>query len=307
MRKANRIAFGETLVELAKENPNILVVDADVAKSTGTLTFKEAHPDKFINVGIAEQNMVGVAAGLATCGKIPFAVTFGVFASMRAVEQVRNSVCYTKLNVKIVGTHGGLETGQDGGTHQAIEDIAIIRSLPNIQLFVPSTPNQTVFLTKVAASINGPVYLRFGKDPTDEFYSSKEEFPIGKSKVLDNGSDITVIACGNMVHVAVEAAELLKKDGVHARVIDMYSLKPIDEEEIIKAAKETAGIITIEDHTIIGGLGGGVCEVTATSHPAKVIRIGLQDRFGRSGDSKSLHILYGLTAENIVKAAKSIC
>ena len=306
MTIANRVAYGATLIELARENPDIVVLDADVGKSTGTIQFKKAVPDRFIDVGIAEQNMIGVAAGLASCGKIPFAATFGVFASMRAVEQLRNAACYTRLNVKVAGTHAGLETGPDGATHQAIEDIAIIRSLPNMTLFAPSTPNASRKLTRLAAAIDGPVYLRFGKDPAEELYPDTEEFPLGGSKVLRDGRDAAVFACGNMVVVALEAAKILEGRGKKVRVIDMYSLKPLDEAAIIRAAEETRGIVTIEDHSVIGGLGGAVCEVTAAKRPARVVRIGLQDKFGRSGDAKGLHELYGLTAKSVVDAVEAL-
>ncbi len=306
MTIANRVAYGDTLIELARENPDIVVLDADVGKSTGTIQFKKAVPDRFIDVGIAEQNMIGVAAGLASCGKIPFAATFGVFASMRAVEQLRNAACYTRLNVKVAGTHAGLETGPDGATHQAIEDIAIIRSLPNMTLFAPSTPNASRKLTRLAAAIDGPVYLRFGKDPAEELYPDTEEFPLGGSKVLRDGRDAAVFACGNMVVVALEAAKILEGRGKKVRVIDMYSLKPLDETAIIRAAEETRGIVTIEDHSVIGGLGGAVCEVTAAKRPARVVRIGLQDKFGRSGDAKGLHELYGLTAKSVVDAVEAL-
>lgn len=303
---ANRVAYGDTLVELAGENPDIVVLDADVCKSTGTIQFKKALPERFVDVGIAEQNMIGMAAGLASCGKIPFAATFGVFTSMRAVEQIRNAVCYTKLNVKIAGTHAGLETGPDGATHQAIEDMAIIRSIPNIVLLVPSTPNASRKLTRLAASIVGPVYLRFGKDPAEELYPDAEDFPLGGSKQLRDGADGTIIACGNMVVKALEAAKILEGQGKKVRVIDMYSIKPIDEEAIIRAARETKGIVTIEDHSIIGGLGGAVCEVVTAKRPVKVVRIGLKDIFGRSGDAKGLHELYGLTAKSIVDAVGTL-
>jgi transketolase len=306
MSIANRVAYGETLVELAKENPQIVVVDADAGKATGSLVFKQAFPDRFIDVGIAEQNMVGVSAGLASCGKIPFAATFGVFTSMRAVEQIRNATCYTNLNVKIAGTHAGLETGADGGTHQAIEDIAIIRSIPNMRLFVPSTPNASRKLTRLAASLEGPVYLRFGKEVAEELYPDDEDFPIGGSKQLREGGDAAIIACGNMVVVALEAAKILEERGKKVRVIDMYSIKPIDEDAIVRAARETKGIVTVEDHSIIGGLGGAVCEAVADKAPARVLRIGLKDLFGRSGDMKGLHKLYGLTAENIVEAVMKL-
>jgi transketolase len=302
MTLANRLAYGETLIELAKENPNIVVLDADVSGSTGIRQVKEALPDRFITVGIAEQNMMGIAAGMASCGKIAFATTFGVFASMRAVEQVRNAICYTKLNVKIAGTHAGIETGPDGATHQAIEDMAIIRSIPNIKLLVPSTPNATRKLTRVAAALDGPVYLRFGKNPAEEFYAEDEEFPLGGSKQLRDGRDATIIACGSMLGVALMAADDLAKRRTGVRVIDMYSIKPIDEAAIIRAATETAGIVTIEDHNVIGGLGGAVCEVTATRCPTRVIRIGLQDVFGHSGDFAGLCVLYGLTPEKLIEA-----
>jgi transketolase len=306
MTIANRVAYGDTLIELAKENPNIVVLDADVSKSTGTAQFKKPFPDRFITVGIAEQNMMGLAAGLASCGKIPFAATFGVFASMRAVEQVRNAICYTKLNVKIAGTHAGTETGPDGATHQAIEDIAIIRSIPNIILLVPSTPNATRKLTRAAAVIDGPVYLRFGKDPAEEFYAEGEEFPVGGSKQLRDGRDATIIACGNMLAVALRAADELARRGTQVRVIDMYSIKPIDEAAILRSAAETRGIVTIEDHNVLGGLGGAVSEVTATHHPTRVIRVGLQDVFGHSGDAAGLRALYGLTPEKLIEAVGSL-
>jgi transketolase len=306
MSIANRVAFGETLVELGKENPQIVVVDADAGKASGTIVFKQAFPDRFIDVGIAEQDMIGVSAGLASCGKIPFAATFGVFTSMRAVEQIRNAACYTKLNVKVAGTHAGLETGQDGGTHQAIEDIAIIRSLPNMKLFVPATPNATRKLTRLAAALDGPVYLRFGKEAAEELYPESEEFPAGGSKQLKDGGDAAIIACGNMVVVALGAAKKLEALGKKVRVIDMYSIKPIDEDAIVRAARETKGIVTVEDHSIIGGLGGAVCEVVADKAPARVLRIGLKDLFGRSGDMKGLHKMYGLTEENIVETVMKL-
>jgi transketolase len=303
---ANRVAFGDTLVELAKENPNIVVLDSDVGKSTGTIQFKKAFPDRFITVGIAEQNMMGMAAGLASCGKIPFAATFGVFTSMRAVEQVRNAICYTKLNVKIAGTHSGIETGPDGATHQAIEDMAIIRSIPNIKLLVPSTPNASRKLTRVAAATDGPVYLRLGKDPAEEFYPDDEEFPLGGSKQLRDGKVATIIACGGMLAVALTAADELAKRGTSVGVIDMYTIKPIDEGAIVRAATETGGIVTIEDHNVIGGLGGAVCEVTAARRPTRVVRVGLQDVFGHSGDSAGLRVLYGLTPEKLIEAVDSL-
>jgi transketolase len=306
MTLANRLAYGETLIELAGEDPHIVVLDADVSGSTGIRQVKEAFPDRFITVGIAEQNMMGIAAGMASCGKIAFATTFGVFASMRAVEQVRNAICYTNLNVKIAGTHAGIETGPDGATHQAIEDMAIIRSIPNIKLLVPSTPNATRKLTRVAAATDGPVYLRFGKNPSEEFYTKDEEYPLGGSKQLRDGDAATIIACGSMLAVALKAADELIKRKTRVRVIDMYSVKPIDESAIIRSAMETGGIVTIEDHNVIGGLGGAVSEITATHYPTRVIRIGLQDVFGHSGDFAGLRVLYGLTPEKLIEAVDNL-
>ena len=303
---ANRIAYGETLVELAKENQNIVVLDADASKSTGTKIVLEEMPERFVQCGIAEQNMTGIAAGMAACGKIPFLATFAVFTCMRAVEQVRNTVCYSDLNVKIAGTHAGLETGGDGGTHQAIEDIAIMRAIPNMRVLVPSTPNCTRKLTRVAAETYGPFYIRLGKDPTPEFYEKSEEFHLGGSRELVSGNDAAVFACGDMVSKAVEAAAILKEEGIHVRVIDCYSIKPIDEEAIIRAAEETGKIITVEDHNIYGGLGGAVAEVLCERAPARLRRIGMEDVFGRSGLAPDLYRIFGLTPENITAAVKSM-
>ncbi len=303
---ANRIAYGQTLVELAKENPNLVVLDADASKSTGTKEFLDEVPERFFQCGIAEQNMTGIAAGMAACGKVPFLATFAVFTCMRAVEQVRNTVCYSNLNVKIAGTHAGLETGGDGGTHQALEDIAIMRALPHMTVLVPSTPNCTGKLTREAAETYGPFYIRLGKDPAQELYGDGEEFPLGGSKELTHGNDAAIIACGDMVARAVEAAGLLAKEGIHARVIDLYSIKPIDEQAIVRAAKETRGIVTVEDHNIYGGLGGAVAEVLCEQAPARLVRVGMRDVFGRSGNPDELYKLFGLTPEKIVQAVKSL-
>lgn len=303
---ANRTAYVNALMDMAKTDRRIMVVDVDVANSLGTVPFRQAYPEQFVEVGIAEQNMIGVATGLSACGKIPFAGTFGVFTSLRAIEQIRNSVCYTGFNVKAVGSHSGLETGLDGGTHQTIEDISVLRSLPNMKVLVPSTPNQTYKLTKLAAYTDGPVYIRLGKDPQEEFYSEDEDFAWGGSKELRSGNYTTVIACGRTLEIAIEAADMLKAQGKDIRVIDMYSIKPIDKEAIIRAAKETRGIITIEDHTVLGGLGGAVSEVVCENAPAKVLRLGLQDMFGRSGHMKSLYELYGITSAKIIEAVNSL-
>lgn len=303
---ANRIAYGETLVELIKENRDILVLDADACKSTGTACVRDQVPENFVQCGIAEQNMMGVAAGLAYQGKIPFAATFSVFTCMRAVEQIRNSICYVNANVKVCGTHSGLETGGDGGTHQGIEDIAIMRSLPNMVVLAPSTPKCTRQLTRGMAAHVGPCYMRVGKDNSPEIYEGEETFTIGGSQVVCEGTDVTVIACGNMVWRSVEAAKMLAKKGISARVIDMYSIKPIDKDAIIKAAKETKGILTVEDHNVLGGLGGAVTEVVAEYSPAKVLRMGLQDVFGRSGNPDKLYEMYHLTPEDIAENAEKL-
>lgn len=303
--KSNRVVYGDTLVELAAERPELVVLDADVAKSTGTSQFGEAYPDRFVNVGIAEQNMVGMAAGMATCGKLPFIATFGVFTSMRAVEQLRNAVCYPNLNVKVAATHSGLETGEDGATHQSLEDISIIRSIPNIRLLVPSTPVATRSLTRLAADTAGPFYLRFGKADAPEFYKEGETFPLGKSKQLTEGDDATILAIGNTLEVALDAAKALEAEGIKVRVLDMYSLKPYDEQAILKAARETKGLVTIEDHSIIGGLGGIVSEAIAGKVCVPLIKLGVKDVFGRSGTKSELFELFGLTAGKVADVVRS--
>lgn len=304
---ANRVAMGNRLAELGKADEKIVIVESDIAGSVNFGPFIEAFPERHFDCGIAEQNMVGVAAGMASCGYIPFVASFAVFASMRALDQVRNALCYNHFKVVVVGSHAGLETGPDGATHQAVEDVAIMRAVPNITVLVPSTPNMTMALTTASAYCEGPVYLRLGRDKVPEFYDEKEEFPIGKSKTLKEGSDITIMANGTMVSVSLKAAEELEKQGVSARVVDMYSIKPFDAEAVLKAANETKGIITVEDHSIIGGLGGAVCETVAENGLAcKVRRIGVQDKLGKSGASADLFKMYGLTSENVAQAAKEL-
>ncbi|HWQ61043.1 MAG TPA: transketolase family protein [Negativicutes bacterium] len=304
--EANRVAFGKALVEAGQKNGRIVALDADLGKATNSIKFKAAFPERYLDCGIAEQNMIGIAAGLATAGKIPFASTFAVFASMRAVEQLRNSVCYPNLNVKVVGTHAGIEIGGDGASHQAVEDVAITRSIPNLTVLVPSDHVATKKLVAVMAEHRGPVYMRLGRDENEAIYGEDETFAIGGSKLLTPGDDVAIIAMGTMVYKAIEAQKLLATQGICARVIDMYSIKPLDERAILAAARETKGIVTVEDHTVLGGLGSAVCEVVAASQPTRVLRIGIQDKFGRSGTAEELFVAYGLTAENIVKAAKSI-
>lgn len=302
----NRQAYGETLIELAKANPDIVLVDTDVEKSNGTHEFRNLYPDRFFIAGIAEQNAAGVAAGLASCGKTAFMATFAVFTSMRACEQIRNAVCYGNFNVKAVGTHAGIETGADGPTHQAVEDIAIMRAIPNQRVLCPATPNATRCLTTLMAETYGPFYMRFGKDPVPELYDKDEEFPLGGSKTLRSGDDAAIIACGSMVALAMQAADELAQQGRQVRVIDMYSIKPADQQAIVAAARETKGIVTLEDHSIIGGLGGCVAEITAAQAPAKVVRLGLQNTFGLAGNSGELRTLFGLTADAVVQAVNSL-
>ncbi|WP_349255154.1 transketolase family protein [Sporomusa sp.] len=304
--EANRIAYGKALAELGKVNDKIVVLDADLGKATNTIKFKDVAPDRYLDCGIAEQNMIGIAAGLATTGKIAFASTFAVFASLRALEQVRNSICYPNLNVKVVATHAGIETGGDGASHQAIEDIATMRCLPNMKVLVPSDHISTNKLVKVLSEEYGPMYMRVGRDANEALYAADEQFFIGGSKELVSGDYATVIACGTMVYQAREAASKLAAEGINIRVIDMYSIKPLDEAAIIKAAKETKGIVTIEDHNIIGGLGSAVCEVVSFAAPTKVIRLGVQDKFGRSGSANELFQFYGLTADAIMDAVKTL-
>jgi transketolase len=304
--QANRFVYGNTLHELAKKDPRIVIVDSDTTKTLNYESFVKEFPERRFSCGIAEQNMVSVAAGLATCGLIPVAGSFAVFTSMRALDQVRNGVCYNNFNVKLIGSHAGLETGPDGATHQAIEDIAIMRSLPNMKVLAPSTPMMTKALTELAVYTDGPVYLRFGKEPNQEWYAEGTVFPLGGSQELHQGDDAAIIACGRMVEQALDAAKLLAVKGITARVIDMYSIKPIDTEAIIRAARETKGIVTVEDHSVLGGLGGAVCEITAARHPARVIRVGVNDVFGRSGAAAALFEKFGLTPGKIVQAVESL-
>jgi len=299
-------AFGEVLTAMAKENRDIVLVDTDMYLACGAEPMMKAVPDQIFNVGIAEQNCFNVAAGLAMCGKTAVAVSFAVFTSTKAADQLRNTVCYNDLNVKSIGTHSGLETGEDGGTHQALEDIAILRTFPNMKIFSPSTPEQTRKLTRIMLETYGPFYLRLTRSPAKELYDSDTEFKLGGSYRFGDGTDASILAHGNMVVKALEAQEQLKKAGINVRVYDMYSIKPIDEEAILSAAKETKGLVCVEDHSTYGGMGGCVSEVTASKLPTKVLRIAVEDKYGRSGDTEGLFKMYGLTVENIIKAVKSL-
>ncbi len=303
---ANRAVYGDTLWELAKTDGKIVVVDSDCIGPLNYQRFVEDYPERFFECGIAEQDMVSTAAGLASCGLTAFCASFAVFSSMRALDQVRNQVCYNNLNVKIIGTHCGVETGYDGATHQSIEDLSIMRAIPNLVVLAPSTPVMTGRLTRIMADTFGPFYMRFGRNKNEEIYTVDDTFKIGGSKRIYDGDAVTVMTHGSLLPAAKEAVEALRGEGIHARLSDMYSIKPIDTEEIEAAAKETAFILTVEDHSIIGGLGGAVCEYTAEHCPCRVVRIGMNDVFGRAGTTADLYRLYGLTAKDIVGKIKGL-
>lgn len=298
---ATRQSYGEALAELGKENEKIVVLDADLSKTTKTEIFAKQFPERFFDVGIAEQNLIGTAAGMATCGLIPYASSFAVFATGRAYDQIRNSIAYPKLNVKICATHSGVTAGEDGATHQMIEDISMMRTLPNMTVLSTSDDIQTKWAVKEIAKIEGPVYLRLGRLPVPVVYDENTKFELGKGYQFGEGKDAAVIATGVCVAESLKAQEELKKQGIDIRVIDIHTIKPIDKEMILKAAKETKKIITIEDHSIIGGLGTAVCEVLAEEYPTKVIRLGVQDTFGTSGKGEELMKYFGITAENIIQ------
>lgn len=302
---ATREAYGKALAELGNKNKNVIVLDADLSKSTKTADFKKAHGDRFFNMGIAEGNMMGVAAGLSTCGKIPFVSTFAMFAAGRAFEQIRNSICYPNLNVKVCATHAGLTVGEDGASHQAIEDLALMRSIPGMTVINPSDAVETEAVINAIAEFNGPCYVRLGRAAVSTINGNAEyKFEIGKGVELKSGKDATIIATGIMVEAALEAQKTLAEAGVDVRVINIHTIKPIDADMIIKAAKETGVIITAEEHNIIGGLGSAVAEVVTEACPVPVLRVGVKDTFGESGKPNELLEAYGLTAKDIVNAVK---
>ncbi|NEZ46717.1 transketolase family protein [Clostridium niameyense] len=302
---ATREAYGKTLAKLASENPKIVVLDADLSKSTKTAEFKKVCPERFINMGIAEANMMGVAAGLSTCNKIPFASTFAMFATGRAFEQIRNSICYPKLNVKVCATHAGITVGEDGASHQSVEDISLMRSIPNMTVVCPSDAVETEAAIRAIAEYNGPCYVRLGRSGVPVINDNKEyKFELGKGVQLKEGKDATIVATGIMVNEALQASELLAKEGINVAVINIHTIKPFDREIITKAAKDTGLIITAEEHNIIGGLGSAVCETVSETSPVPVLRVGIKDTFGESGKPDELLKAYGLTAENIIEAVK---
>lgn len=300
-KKATRESYGEALEEIGVEDLKVVVLDADLSGATKTNIFGKKFPERFFDMGIAEQDMVGTAAGLATCGKIPYVSSFAVFLAGRTYDQIRASVAYPKLNVKLCATHAGITVGEDGATHQMLEDISLMRTLPNMTVISVSDDTETKWAVRKIKEINGPVYLRLSRMAIPRIYTEDQEFEIGKGIQIGEGRDATVIATGVTVIEALKAQEELKEKNINIRVIDMHTIKPIDKEIVIKAAQETEKIITIEDHSVIGGLGSAVMEVLSENYPKKVIRLGIQDTFGESGKADLLMKKYGITSENIVK------
>ena len=302
---ATRESYGNCLVELGAKYPEIVVLDADLAESTKTVYFKKAYPDRFFDCGIAEQNMVAVAAGLATCGKIPFCSSFAMFASGRAFDQVRNGVAYPKLNVKICATHAGITVGEDGATHQCLEDMGIMRTIPNMVVLNPGDDVEAKAALRAAAEHKGPVYMRFGRAPVPVLFDANTfQFEIGKGQILCEGSDVTIVATGIMLEAALNAKQLLANEGISAEVIDICTIKPIDRDLLLASAAKTGAVVTAEEHNIIGGLGSAVAEILCECLPVPMRRVGVEDQFGRSGKVPALLEFYGLTAENIVRKAK---
>ncbi|MDL2327117.1 transketolase family protein [Ruminococcaceae bacterium OttesenSCG-928-A11] len=302
---ATRDSYGKALVELGAKHNNVVVLDADLSEATKSGMFKEAYPDRFFNTGIAEQNMMGVAAGLSTTGLVPFASTFAMFAAGRAFEQVRNSIGYPHLNVKIGATHGGLSVGEDGASHQCNEDFALMRVIPGMTVICPADDVEARQVVNAAYAVDGPVYMRFGRLAVPVFHDESYTFEIGKGEVVRDGADATIIACGLMVYEAMMAAEALAKDGLNLRVINMATIKPLDEALVLKAARETGRIITAEEHSVIGGLGEAVAGLLGEKHPVPVLRIGVNDQFGHSGPAVAVLKEFGLSAEGIAEKVKA--
>ncbi len=302
---ATREAYGQALAEFGEKYNDLVVLDADLAEATKTITFKKKFPERFFDCGIAEGNMISVAAGLAAAGKIPFASSFAMFAAGRAFEQIRNSIGYPHLNVKIGATHAGITVGEDGATHQCLEDFALMRSIPGMTVISPVDAVEARAAVEAAIKHQGPVYLRFGRYAVPTLLDESYKFELGKGVVMADGSDVTIFANGLLVSMALEAAELLKADGISTRVVNIHTIKPIDRELVIACAKETGAVVTAEEHNIIGGLGSAVCEVLSEACPVPVLRVGVEDQFGRSGKVPPLLEIYGLTPANIVAKAKA--
>lgn len=306
IKKATREGYGDALVELGLDHEDLVVMDADLAGSTQTGKFKKAYPDRFFNAGIAEGNMMSVAAGLASCGKTVFASSFAMFATGRAYEQIRNSIVHPHLNVKVAASHGGISVGEDGASHQCIEDLSIMRTIPEMVVLNPADYYEAKNAVKAAYAWDGPVYLRFGRLAVPVITDESTPFVIGKGQQLKDGTDVTIIATGLMVNEALIAYDQLSAEGISARIINMATIKPIDKEIIIKAAKETGAIVTAEEHNIIGGLGSAVCEVLCEESPCPIVRVGVNDQFGTSGPAGDLLKLYGLSAEGIINGVKEV-
>ncbi|MFQ5905170.1 MAG: transketolase family protein [bacterium] len=305
-KESMRAAFGQTLLELGRENPQIVALSADLSVSTKTSVFAREFPDRFFQMGVAEADMMGTAAGLATCGKISFASTFAIFASGRAWDQVRNTICYSKLNVKIVATHGGLDVGEDGASHQGIEDVALMRAIPTMRVVVPSDATQTREVIRKVAREEGPFYVRLVRSQTCLIYEKPSGFELGKAIRVRDGKHVTIMAMGPVLWEALEAAKTLAKEGIQARVVDMASIKPIDEEEIEAAASETSGIVSVEDHVLSGGLGSAIAEAAARRKAVRMRMVGIDDVFGQSGSPADLYREFGLTRENISSQARRL-
>ena len=304
IKTATRDAYGKALVELGEKNPDVLVLDADLAAATKTGAFKKAFPERFFDTGIAEGNMMGVAAGLATTGYTVFASSFAMFSAGRAFEQVRNTIAYPHLNVKIGATHAGISVGEDGASHQCCEDIALMRSIPGMVILNPADDIEARAAVLAAAEHDGPVYMRFGRLAVPRIFDENYKFEIGKAVTLKEGSDVTIIATGLMVNEAIEAAKTLEAEGISVELINMHTIKPLDKEAVIKAAKKTGCIVTAEEHNVIGGLGDAVCDAVCEEYPVPVVKLGVEDTFGKSGPAVELLHIFGLDADNIVKKAK---
>lgn len=299
--KSIRSAYGKTLVELGKENKNIVALDADLACSTQTIMFGKEFPERFFDMGIAEQDMIATAAGLASQGKIPFASTFAMFATGRTYDQIRNSVAYPKFNVKIVATHGGITVGEDGASHQALEDVALMRNIPNMTVIVPADCKECEEVIKFAASYHGPMYIRIARTNVPDIFDEDYKFELNKAKILKEGKDVTIVTNGETLAEVIECAEILQKSGIGAQIIHMPVVKPIDNGTILEEAKKTNFVVTVENHSIIGGLGSAVCEVLSEDMPTFVYRIGINDEFGQSGEQRQLMDFYGLTSEKLAE------
>lgn len=303
---ATRQSYGEALENLGEKNKDVVVFDADLSGATKTSIFAKQFPGRFFDMGIAEQDMMSTAAGMSTFGKIPYVSTFAVFAAGRAYDQIRNSICYPKLNVKICATHAGITVGEDGATHQMLEDLGMMRGLPNMTVLCTSDDTQTKWAVEEISKINGPVYLRLCRLGTPVIYDETQKFEIGKAVQIGEGTDATIFATGVTVAESLKAKEELAKEGINVRVVDVHTIKPIDEETIIKCAKETKKLVTVEDHNVIGGLGTAISDVLTQNYPTKLTKIGINDTFGKSGKAEELMEYYGLTAENIIKKVKEI-